>query len=141
PVVLMEGLEKKAALKRARELASRSWRTVIIVALLQFLIPMVVSALIGRLSVNLHKQTNDSSFQFHVKEIYQQVSGLVNIVIVPLISIVQALLYLKMRQLGGETLSTALTQIEEVDDRSSNWQQRMRTRLSLPPSRSQKSLG
>lgn len=28
PVVLMEGLEKKAARKRARELASRSWRTV-----------------------------------------------------------------------------------------------------------------
>ena len=141
PVVLMEGLEKKAALKRARELASRSWRTVIIVALLQFLIPMAVSALIGRLSVNLHKQTNDSTFRVHVEEIYQQVSGLVNIVIVPLISIVQALLYLKMRQLGGETLSAALTQIEEVDDRSSNWQQRMRTRLSLPPSRNQKSMG
>ena len=141
PVVLMEGLEKKAALRRARELASRSWRTVIIVALLQFLIPMAVSALFGRLGVNLHKQTGDSTFRVHIKEIYQQVSGLVNIVIVPLISIVQALLYLKMRQLGGETLSAALTQIEEVGDRSSNWQQRMRTRLSLPPSRSQKSIG
>ena len=139
PVVFMEGLEKKAAMKRARELASRSWRTVIIVVLLQFLIPMGVSALIGRLSV--HKQAGDSTFRVNVKDIYQQVSGLVNIVIVPLISIVHALLYLKMRQLGGETLSTALSQVEEVDDHRSNWQQRMRSRLSLPPTRSQKSTG
>ena len=56
-------------------------------------------------------------------------------------SIVTALLYLKMRQLRGETLTTALAQIEEADDRLSNWQQRMRTRLSLPTPRSQKSTG
>jgi len=36
PVVLMEGLSKKAARKRARELASRSWRTIIIVSVLRF---------------------------------------------------------------------------------------------------------
>jgi serine/threonine protein kinase len=42
PVVLMEGLEKKAAMRRARELAGRSWRTVIIVSMLQFVIPMTV---------------------------------------------------------------------------------------------------
>jgi len=36
-----------------------------------------------------------------------------------------------MRQLGGETLSAALAQIEEVDAEHSQWQQRMRTRLSL----------
>lgn len=46
-------------------------------------------------------------------------------------SIVPALLYLKMRQLGGETLAEALAQIEEVDTQQSAWQQRMRTRLSL----------
>jgi hypothetical protein len=55
---------------------------------------------------------------------------------VPLVSIVSALLYLKMRQLGGETLSSALSQIEEVDSRLSNWQQRMRTRLSVNTPRS-----
>ena len=51
PVVLMEGLEKKAAMKRARQLASRSWRTVIIIMLLQILIPITVSALMGRIGV------------------------------------------------------------------------------------------
>jgi len=51
PVVLLEGLEKKAAMRRARELASRSWRTVIIITILQFLIPTMVSAFFGRFTV------------------------------------------------------------------------------------------
>jgi hypothetical protein len=136
PVVLLEGLEKKAAMRRARALASRSWRTVIIVSLLQFLIPMLFSALIGRLTVvkqtetGLHVANRSTSGQ-----IYQQLTGLISIVILPLMSIVPALLYLKMRQLGGEDLTDTLTGIEEADDQRSAWQQRMRTRLSLHPSR------
>ena len=49
PVVLMEGLEKKAALKRARALASRSWRTIILAMLFQFLVPAIVGAIVGAL--------------------------------------------------------------------------------------------
>ena len=128
PVVLIEGIEKKAALRRSRELGSRSWRTVIIVSILQILIPMVVSALIGRLRVGIGSQVERSSVS---QLIWQQVTSLVNILIVPLISIVPALLYLKMRQLGGEPLSAAMAQIEQVDAGRSKWQQRMRTRLSL----------
>ncbi len=133
PVVLIEGLEKKAAMRRARELASRSWRTVIIVSLLQFLIPMVVSALVGGLSWNVNSKKGFWS------QIFQQLKGLANIFIIPLMSIVPALLYLKMRQLGGESLSDTLQQIEEVDTERSQWQQRMRTRLTVPTSRSIKS--
>ena len=137
PVVLMEGLEKKAALKRARELASRSWRTVIIIVCLQFLVPMVVSALIGRFGI-----TTDGEGDIRVSnrsmggQIYQQVSGLINIFIIPLASIVSALLYLKMRQMGGETLSAALDQIEDIDVGRSQWQKRMRTRLQVSAARS-----
>jgi hypothetical protein len=139
PVVLMEGLEKKAAMRRARELASRSWRTIIIVSLLQFLIPVVFSALLGKFSQVQHTEsgihlTNHSMSH----QIYQQLTALINILIVPLLSIVPALLYLKMRQLGGEPLSDALAEIEEADDQRSEWQQRMRTRLSLYTSRGSK---
>lgn len=174
PVVLMEGLEKKAALRRARELASRSWRTVIIIMLLQIMIPMIVGGLIGRIGVRgngekarstssqpaqpanetgvqlssgnglqvstenvqskgekgLHISTSSSS-----GEIYQQLSGLINILVIPLAAIVSALLYLKMRQLGGEPLSAALEKVEEIDIGRSEWQRRMRTRLSFHPSR------
>jgi hypothetical protein len=139
PVVLMEGLEKKAARQRARALASRSWRTIIIVSVLQFLIPIIFTALLGRLSVikqtetGIHLSNNSMSHQ-----IYQQLTGLINIVIVPLMSIVPALLYLKMRQLGGENLTEVLAQIEDADDKRSEWQQRMRTRLSLHTSRGSK---
>lgn len=126
PVVLIEGLEKKAAMRRSRELAARSWRTIIIVSIIQFLIPMIVSFLVGR--VRIGPALEDRSLSM---KIYQQWLGLVNIFIVPLISIVPALLYLKMRQLAGEPLSTALNQIEEVEEKQSAWEQRMRTRLSL----------
>jgi serine/threonine protein kinase len=126
PVVLMEGLAGKAAMKRARELASRSWRTIIIVSILQMVIPMTVSFFVGRIRVGTHLERASLTHQ-----LYQQVLSLVNIFVVPLIAIVPALLYLKMRQLGGESLSAALTQIEEGNETHSQWQQRMRTRLSL----------
>ena len=151
PVVLIEGLEQKAAMRRARELASRSWRTVIIIMLLQILIPISVKVLIGGIGV---KRSGEQGLQVSLEkkpqseqgltvstsstsaEIYQQVSGLINIFIVPLVAIVSALLYLKMRQLGGEPLSMALEKIEEIDVGSSEWQRRMRTRLSLHTPRS-----
>jgi len=128
PVVLIEGLEKKAALRRSRDLVSRSWRTVIIVSILQVVIPMTVSVLVGRIHIGFGANVARNSLQ---RQLWQQAVGLINIFIVPLISIVPALLYLKMRQLGGEALSGALTQVEEVDAQRSQWQQRMRTRLSL----------
>src|SRR6266567_7722360 len=124
PVVLMEGLEKKAALKRARALASRSWRTVIVVMLLQFLIPMMVGIITSRLagvSRGVHLSTRI--------KITTHLGSLVNIFVLPLMAIVPALLYLKMRQMGGETLNDVMAQFEEEGARS-KWQQRMRTRLT-----------
>ena len=128
PVVLIEGLEKKAAMQRARQLASRSWRTVIIVSILQILIPICVSIVIGRIRVGVSEDFKHATLG---RQISQQILGLVNIFVVPLMSIVPALLYLKMRQLGGESLSAAMAQMEEVDVGRRLWQQRMRTRLSL----------
>lgn len=123
-------------MKRARQLASRSWRTIIIVSIIQIMIPMIVSALVGRIriGVNLERATL-------AHRIYQQVLGLANIFVLPLISIVPALLYIKMRQLSGEPLSAALVQIEEAEQKQSAWQERMRTRLSLHTPVSQKTTG
>jgi serine/threonine protein kinase len=135
PVVLVEGLEKKAARQRSRQLASRSWRTMIIVWLLQFTIPIAVSLLLGQLHIGT-RPAGAPKQGMRMQEIYKQLISLINIVVVPLVSIVSALLYLKMRQLGGEPISEALAQIEEVEPRGSNWQQRMRTRVALPTPRS-----
>jgi len=94
-----------------------------------------VHILLGRISTSMGGDRPKVSAS-PAQEISQQLSGLVNILIVPLMSIVPALLYLKMRQLGGETLTAALEQIEEVDAERSEWQQRMRTRLTANTPRS-----
>ena len=133
PVVLIEGLQGKAAMRRARQLASRSWKTVIVVAILQFLIPAIVSGFVGMMAGRAKAEKNSVSAQ-----IFQQILDLLNIFVIPLISIVPALLYVKMRQLGGESLSSVWAQIQEGEGKQSAWQKRMRTRLSLHTPISQK---
>ena len=123
-VVLMEGLQGKAALKRARELASRSWRTIIFVSLVQFIVPTIVNLIMVRL-IGVSRGVNVTP---HIK-VTAQFAQLTTIFVLPLMSIVPALVYLKMRQLGGETLNEVMAQIEEVEGARSDWQQRMRTRL------------
>ena len=125
PVVLMEGLEKKAALKRARSLAARSWRTIIIAMCVQLLVPAIVGSIMGALT----GATTHEKHGLRVK-VASQAAGLINIFVLPLLSIVPALLYLKMRQFGGETLNDVMAQIEEFEGTHSRWQQRMRTRLA-----------
>jgi hypothetical protein len=125
PVVLMEGLEKKAALQRARALASRSWRTIILAMLFQFLVPAIVGMIVGALIGATSKGRG-----VHVKE-FSPLTQLVNIFVLPLMSIVPALLYLKMRQFGGETLHDVMAKLEEEDGARSHWQQRMRKRLTM----------
>jgi hypothetical protein len=92
------------------------------------LIPLIVSIIIGRIRIGI---VTDGPKQAASHQIAQQFLGLINIFIIPFISIVPALLYLKMRQLGGEKLSDVLAQIEEVDSESRAWQKRMRTRIGL----------
>jgi hypothetical protein len=99
---------------------------VIVVSLLQFTIPMTVSFFVGLMAGRAQAHKNSITAQ-----IYRQVLDLANIFVIPLISIVPALLYVKMRQLGGEALTTVWAQIEEGEGKQSAWQQRMRTRLSL----------
>src|SRR5690242_18041574 len=81
PVVLIEGLQGKAAMRRARELASRSWKTVIIVGFLQFLIPAFVSSFVGFLAGLAKIEKN--SISAHA---FQQIVDVLNIFIIPLIS-------------------------------------------------------
>jgi serine/threonine protein kinase len=123
PVVLMEGLEKTEARKRARALASRSWRTIILVMLFQILVPAIVGSVLGALLSAAGKGT------IHVS-VFTPLTSLVNIFVLPLMAIVPALLYLKMRQFGGETLNDVMAQLEAEDGARSKWQKRMRSRLT-----------
>ena len=128
PVVLIEGLEKKAARQRARALASRSWRTIILAMLVQILVPAIIGAIVGFITGASNKRGSGRGIK-----ILADASTLLNIFFLPLLSIVPALLYLKMRQFGGETLSDVMAQLEETDTSKSRWQQRMRSRLTVTP--------
>ena len=131
PVVLMEGLERKAARRRARSLAGRSWRTLILVALIQFVLPILINAVLGAMFGIVAGHAARKGHETVQIKIGTQLTSLINIFILPLMSIVPALLYLKMRQLGGETLNDVMSQIEDVEGPRSLWQQRMRTRLTV----------
>ena len=128
PVVLIEGLEKKAARQRARSLASRSWRTIILAMLVQILVPAIIGAIVGFITGASTKRGSGRTVK-----ILTDAANLLNIFFLPLLSIVPALLYLKMRQFGGETLSDVMAQLEEMDTSKSRWQQRMRSRLTVTP--------
>ncbi|MGQ0761815.1 MAG: serine/threonine-protein kinase [Acidobacteriota bacterium] len=128
PVVLMEGLEKKAARQRARALASRSWRTIILAMLIQILVPAIIGGIFGAITGASTKRGSGRTVK-----ILTDAANLLNIFFLPLLSIVPALLYLKMRQFGGETLSDVMAQLEEMDTSKSRWQQRMRSRLTVTP--------
>jgi serine/threonine protein kinase len=130
PVVLMEGLEKRAALKRANELSRRSRRTVIALLLIQLVLPFVVGAIVGFFSVKM-KGGGSGLLLASGSQVLGRLAPLFNIITVPLISISTALLYLKMRQLGGETFKDTLEQFDNVEAPRSRWQQRMRQRLTV----------
>ena len=168
PVVLLEGLTKKEARRRADELSRRSRRSVIALMLINMALPTIIGAAVGGLSVradrggiNVSTRTDQSGVRIVRTEeggageaarggggaagaaqagkkrevslatkAFSHLVALLNVVIVPLISITTALLYLKLRQMGGETMRETLAQFEEVEPARSRWQQRMRQSLS-----------
>src|SRR5437588_1269258 len=128
PVVLLEGIQGKPALKRARQLASRSWWAVIIVCIFQLITPAIVNLIMVRLlGINRSVKVGRGI------RVTGQFTSLTTIFVMPLMSIVPALLYLKMRQLGGETLSEVMSHIEDAEGTHSKWRQRMRSRLTFTP--------
>jgi hypothetical protein len=133
PVVLLEGLEKKAARLRSNELSRRSRGMVVALILINFLLPMLVANLVGGLALKAGRTGAHITTKASPRLVQ-----LLNIIIVPLISISSALLYLKLRQMGGETLRETLEQFDDPDAPRARWQQRMRERLTgyTPQSRS-----
>ncbi|HYO92716.1 MAG TPA: protein kinase, partial [Pyrinomonadaceae bacterium] len=126
PVVLVEGLEKRAAIKRTKELVRRSRRTVIFVLLIQLASPMFIGWIVGWSAAGAAKG------QAHLSpSVLEKITPIINLFITPLFSIMTALLYLKTRQLGGESLKHSIDQLENEEMPRSRWQQRMRSRLTM----------
>jgi len=135
PVVMMEGLKGRAALKRSKALVKRSRFTVIMILLSQWAIPAFLSATVAAglgAGLKLGRVGNAPMLTGRITSI---IVTILNAVIVPLIATMSALLYLKTRQIGGETLKEALSQFEEEDVPRTKWQMRMRERLHTTASK------
>jgi len=131
PVIVMEGLGVRATLKRARQLMKRSWTTVLIIAILQFALPALVLAAAVDTSFTLklddHLRPTEIGFYFTMSG-NSALFQLLNILVTPLTAIRTALLYLKARQSGGESLQDAVEQFDALEISRSRWQSRMRSR-------------
>ncbi|MBA2495049.1 MAG: hypothetical protein H0V31_10195, partial [Acidobacteria bacterium] len=80
---------------------------------------------------NDKEDTNEGTrLRYAFREALTQIFYLpISILIVSFFTIVAALLYLKTRQVGGESMQDLLEQFEESDQSRSNWQRHIRDRL------------
>jgi serine/threonine protein kinase len=130
PVVVMENLKGRAAVRRSKELVRRARPTVIAIVLIRFLLPALIGSLFtaafgltsghrpGRVTVTVSTRLG------------QWLSNLISIFVLPLLATLTALLYLKVRQLGGERFNQMLDQFEAEEAPQTKWQRRMRERLT-----------
>jgi hypothetical protein len=132
PVSVMEELKLGATLKRAFNLMKRTWATVLTITILQFATPVAIWMLTAgvwitfKLGDDWKPRQFTASFHMSGKSCLFQ---LLNVLLTPLIAIVTALLYLKTRRAGGETLRDAMEQFDALEISRSRWQTRIRSRL------------
>jgi hypothetical protein len=177
PVVMMENLRGRQALKRSKDLVKRSLATSAAAVAIMFLIPAVSAGAISfvvnltakaierqadKIAVTNNKEGGVPSTDASDKESSVDISfgnnrtvkltgsekdmrsrvrdtvldTLLQILLLPLqivvisfTAIIVALLYLKTRQAGGESLQDLLSKFEETDKPRKKWQERVRQRL------------
>jgi hypothetical protein len=132
PALMMENVSGRAAMRRARQLAGRARRTVVLIILIQVFAPILISAVVAFIIISLLRLAGPLGGKANLfTSIYQFISMPILVVISSLSTIISALLYLKTRQAGGETLKDALGEFEDEERPRRHWQLRMRERLHL----------
>ncbi len=135
PVVIMEDIPARAALRRARQLARRAWSTVLIITILQFALPVLVwfTAVDSHFVFRLDENWQPKELGFTIEASWSSAMyQLLDVFVAPLTGTMIALLYLKSRQAGGERLQEA-GDAAAVSGTASRWQRRMRTRSRMAP--------
>ena len=165
PIVLVEGLKGRAAMRRSKHLVSFALGTVIMTVAVQWLIPISISTgaqLIAAsggnnqpkviktnagVKVEVGEQPTAADTEEEVPltpeekaarrksrayrgEVAGRLASLLSVFFVPLIAIINALLYMKLRQTAGESNKELFASFENEEMPTSRWQQTMRIRLS-----------
>ena len=126
PVVLMEGLSGRQAFVRSRRLASRCRGAMALTIALMMLVPAVIQGVLGMDPASVEGDVGT------LRRAWVELASLVGILTTPLASLVLALLYLRARQLGGETLEEVMARADG-EAGLAEWERRMRSRLSRAP--------
>ncbi len=128
PVVMMENLEGRAAVRRSKTLVKHARFFVVLIIFAQWIIPLASTLIFSPdLKFNEAPPARPSiSFTITPSE---WLSTTLDVVFMPLLATLSALLYLKLRQLKGERLGDMLEQFEREELPQTNWQKRMRQRL------------
>ncbi len=180
PVAMMENLRGRKAIKRSKELISRSLVTALAAYIIMFLIPAIaagsLSFMVGMTAkaleirkpaveergtdnrpaepsaapngenkeVSIHfglgqgrrasisesnKDMRERLIDSVLETLLQILLLPIQIVVISFTAIIVALLYLKTRQAGGESLHELLANFEESDKPRKKWQERVRQRL------------
>ena len=130
PVVVLEDTSAREALRRARRLAWRSWTTVLIITVLQFALPVLVwfAAVDANVVFRLDEHWNPKELGFALSGSWSSaLYQLLNVFVAPLTGTMTALLYLKSRQAGGESLQW-VDGLAGVTDHATQPHLRVRTR-------------
>jgi serine/threonine protein kinase len=131
-VLMMENVSGYAALRRAKSLARRSRPTVVLIVFLQFVLPLLVSATVGFIVASAIKAFNPGGLKANLFSVaFQILSAPINVTLGAFSSILTALLYLKMRQAGGESLTDAVEQFDAGEIPTTKWQLRMREKTRV----------
>jgi serine/threonine protein kinase len=130
PVVMMENLKGRAALRRSKVLVSRARRTVIGIIAMQYLIPLFCSSVAVTIIVSGIALRGDAGLKMFAPKLTGVITQVLNVLLVPLISTFTALLYLKTRAAGGESLNEAFIQLQEEEQPSRKWEIRIRERMN-----------
>ncbi|HSB11142.1 MAG TPA: protein kinase [Blastocatellia bacterium] len=136
PVVMMENLSGRAALRRSKELVRRARRTVWGVVAMQYLIPMFSSSIFAAMfSLALHNGEGQKTLAAKLTQVATQT---LNVLLIPLISMLGSFLYIKTRAAGGESLTDAFTRLQEGEQPSKQWELRIRERMSSSTSQNRR---
>ncbi|MFY9611645.1 MAG: serine/threonine-protein kinase [Blastocatellia bacterium] len=134
PVVMMENLKGRAALRRSKALVSRARRTVIGIIAMQYLIPLFFHSVTATIIVSSIALSGDPGLKMFAPKLTSLMTEILNVLLVPLISTLNALLYLKTRAAGGESVNEAFIRLQEEERPSKKWEIRIRERMNSSPS-------
>lgn len=129
PVVMVEGLDGWAALWRGLSLARRAWAALLVATSVQFGLPLLIEQVFA---VEASSISGGHHWEGNVARDIDDLIGLgLGIFLMPLVTTMLALVYLKARQMGGEPAEDILAPFETEENLYSDWQSRLHSSLKL----------